>query len=422
MTAIHENSPECTLGQLDLFKIIPTQLSLEKSNFNEYFPISSIRKGSTIEFSISGDGDFYLDLSESLMYATVKITEADGSELKDPTHVKPTPLLLSSLFSQVDVFLNGKLLSSASDTNAYRSYLETLLNYGHSAKSSQLSAALLKPNQINTEHYKNPIDLIGRLHADIFLQRKLLLNHIDLKLRFVPSNSKFCLQTIGQVADTFKPQIEIINFSLFIKRVKPSPTILNAHAAVLENGGTAKYNFRRTEIRSHAIPVGSKTAHIDSVFNGQLPVRIVIGLVENSAFSGDYKTSPFFFEDNNLCYLSLTADGEEVYGKPLQPDFKNNNYIRSYFTLFTGTGSEFRDTGNDISRKDYKNGNVLYCFDLTQDKQADCSSHINLIHQGSVRLELKFADALAKVTNAVIYGEFESLMEIDKYRNVTVDF
>jgi len=421
MTSLHENCSECTLGQLDLFKLPCTQLSIEKTQYTEYFPIASLRQGSTIEFSISGDGDFYLNLSETLVYAQVKITEEDGSELKTPEQVKTTPLLLSSLFSQIDVFFNGKLVSSASDTYAYRAYFETLLNYGHSAKMSQLSAALFQSDQITSAALKKPFDLIGRLHSDVFLQKKFLLNHVDVKLRFVPNDSKFCLQIVGE-DDTLKPKLEIVNMSLFIKRMKPTPQILAAHANVLDSGVSAKYDYRRTQVRVHAIPAGSKAAHIDSVFHGQLPVRIVIGLVEHVAFSGEYKTSPFQFDHHKLSTLSLTADGEEVYGKPLQPDFENNNYIRSYFTLFTGTGSEFRDTGNAISRKDYINGNTLYVFDLTPDSGADCASHVNLIHQGSVRLEIKFAKTTTKPINVVVYGEFESLLQIDKYRNVTLDF
>ena len=49
---------------------------------------------------------------------------------------------LHSLFKQVDVFLKGKQVTQATGTYAYRAYLETLLNYGPSAKDSQLTAAL----------------------------------------------------------------------------------------------------------------------------------------------------------------------------------------------------------------------------------------------------------------------------------------
>ena len=49
---------------------------------------------------------------------------------------------LHSLFKQVDVFLKEKQVTQAAGTYAYHAYLEILLNYGPSAKDSQLTAAL----------------------------------------------------------------------------------------------------------------------------------------------------------------------------------------------------------------------------------------------------------------------------------------
>ena len=54
----------------------------------------------------------------------------------------PVNNFLHSLFRQVDVYLNGKQVTPAMGTYAYRSYIETLLNYDVSAKQSQFSSAL----------------------------------------------------------------------------------------------------------------------------------------------------------------------------------------------------------------------------------------------------------------------------------------
>jgi hypothetical protein len=120
--------------------------------------------------------------------------------------------------------------------------------------------------------------------------------------------------------------------------------------------------------------------------------------------------------------LSLTADGEDCYGKALTPNYEENNFIRSYFTLFTGLGTEFQDTGLGIARNDYKNGYALYVFDLTQDQAADRPCHVNLLRNGVVRLEIKFNKPLPWAVNIIAYAEFEALLEIDKTRNVIVDF
>jgi len=73
-----------------------------------------------------------------------------------------------------------------------------------------------------------------------------------------------------------------------------------------------------------------------------------------------------------------------------------------------------------IGRNDYANGYALCTFDLTAD-QGD-EENFNLIHQGSVRLVLKFAQALAMTVTVVVYAEFENVIEIDRNKNIIYDF
>ena len=46
----------------------------------------------------------------------------------------------------------------------------------------------------------------------------------------------------------------------------------------------------------------------------------------------------------------------------------------------------------------------------------------SLLRQGSVRLALKFAQALPQTVTVVAYAEFENVTEIDRDRNVVFDF
>ena len=83
-----------------------------------------------------------MGFANTYLHLRARIVQTGGTATAVDAVVGPTNLLLYSLFSQVDVFLNDKLISSSSNTYAYRAYLKTLLNYGKAAKESQLTASL----------------------------------------------------------------------------------------------------------------------------------------------------------------------------------------------------------------------------------------------------------------------------------------
>ena len=142
MAFVHHECQECTKSELDLFTIPATQTSITKGQRIEYHPLSNINATSPIEFNVSETGEEYLELAETQLLVKAKITKANGTALDPETKVGPVNLFLHSLFSQVDVSLNERLISPSTNTYPYRAMIETLFNYGGDAKSSQLSMAM----------------------------------------------------------------------------------------------------------------------------------------------------------------------------------------------------------------------------------------------------------------------------------------
>ena len=101
--------------------------------------------------------------------------------------------------------------------------------------------------------------------------------------------------------------------------------------------------------------------------------------------------------------------------KPLQPNFENGSYIRSYVNLLSA-----RDEGNELMRDDFGNGYTFFDFDFTPDSCYGGCFH--LVRRGNLRIEIHFAAALAQTVNVVVYGEFEAVLEIDKGHNVIYDY
>ena len=138
------------------------------------------------------------------------MVKADGTNLTDDSLVGPVNLFLQSLFSQIDVTVNERLISAFTPTYPYRAMIESLLSYGQDAKASQLSSSLFYKDtagqmdtadllaaddavnkELKARHQyikgSRVVDMIGPMHGDIFLQDRHVLNGVDLKLKLIHS-------------------------------------------------------------------------------------------------------------------------------------------------------------------------------------------------------------------------------------------
>ncbi|XP_031788738.1 uncharacterized protein F54H12.2-like [Nasonia vitripennis] len=447
MAFLHSNSCECIKSELDLFTLPPTQTSVENSQFIHYKPVSSLTDDGPLKFVVPGGSD-YLDLAHTMLSIRLQILPnveiAANESTREYSKVAPVNNLLHSLFNQIDVFFNQKLVSPPNNAYPYRAYIETLLNYSAPTMNSHLTSALwyldtpgnmeTPPNIPVTDPTANKgnvyrqyfsingqtVDLIGHLHCDVFNQNKFLLNGVELRLRLVRSKDAFCLM---HASDNDKFNVHIKEASLIVRRVKVSPGIMLAHANTLAKA-TAKYPINRVEVKAFTLHSGVHGDTLDNVILDQIPKRIIIGFVDNRAFNGNRKFNPFNFQHFNINYLSLYVDGVQIPSKPLQPRFTGSKpiFVECYHTLFSGTEIHFLNESLTVTRTDYNKDYCFFAFDLTPDLSANLAFHWNLIKHGSVRVEVKFEHALAATINCIIYAEYDNVLEIDSSRQIITDF
>ena len=475
---MHRESCVCGMDNLELFQVPPTNVALEESKWIEYYPVSSTLNSDTapIEFDIKGQGDEYLDLSQTYLQVVCKFTKGDGTNLTG-NHSTSTPInnILHSLFTEIDVSLNGKIVTPGTDTYPYKAYLEKLLSYkprtletqmractlwekdtpGHMDEAG-LDAAVFAPVELDVEgagalaednahtvtidaplgeavipeHSRNlglrkrhqaVADsvrkvLIDRLHIDLFQQEKFIPNGVDLRLRFNRAKPQFYMMTaVGSSG-----KVVILNMLLWVRKVKPTPTVLNAINQRL-NSETAKYPLRRVEVKTFTIPAGTQSKISDHLFQGQMPKRIVLGFVENAAFNGDNLKNPFHFKNERVKKLEVSINGETISTRPYEPDFQGGLYLRSYLSLYQGLGKLGEDWAPDITLEEYKNGYTLWCIDFTKDQEAQLNK-FHLIETGNLRIEVQFGQNVQQTLNCLVYAEFDNLLEINKQREVNIDY
>lgn len=419
-------------SELDLFQPTPIQASILRSEEVCYNPVNSLDSTNTLEYICLGHGDTYRDLSSICLRLTIKVTKVDKTDYKTTDATQPSIVnnILHSLFRSCSIYLNNKLVSSSDSNYHYRAYIENLLNYGTDAVNTHIEtegwvidnddlddltkntglvqrAALLKDSAT--------IEIMGKIHADIFNQPKLLLNNVDLKVVLELEKPSFYIMEPADINST----IQIQGAVLHVKHVTISPNVLLAHHQIL-NKTNALYEYKHTEIKTFTVPSGNHSISLDNAIVGRLPNVLLFTFVENEAYTGSKLKNPYNFKHMKLTHFCLYVNGIQIPNQVLEADFSSGVYTRLYRTLFTGTGIHHHDRGHQITRKAFAAGFFLLAFDLTTDGAAYDSCR-SLLNQGTIRIDARFKEPLEKTVTCIVYAEYDATMEIDKNRNILLN-
>lgn len=191
-------------------------------------------------------GNDYIDLPLTRLRLKVQILNENGTQLGENAKVGPANLFLHTLFSNIQIELNQKQISSNGANYSYRAMIETLLNYGNDAKESHLTSSLYLPDTpgrmeaVEANHgfaarkkriLKGEIELEGPLHLDILNVNKLLLNNVQIVIKLHKNKPEFSLMT--EAADALKYIIKISEATLVIRKLKLSTAVMVAHQNAL---------------------------------------------------------------------------------------------------------------------------------------------------------------------------------------------
>lgn len=327
-SSFHEVQP----SQLCLFDLPGYQTAVENVSYQKIRPISSITADSPIEFNIAAQNDLtYMDLKRSTMFIKVRITRNNGSKIDSSNNVGPINLVLHSLFSQVDAFVQNRLISSSTGNYSYKAYIQTLLKYGKSAKQSQFTSQLWYADtpgaidEYDTHSGQNlglyqrskfvdngqSVDLQGNICHPLFSMDRYLLNLVAVDVKFYRNRPEFYLLT-GDELSNYK--IEIQDMYLNICKVSVSNGLFVGHQNVLKSQITAKYPYVNTEVKLISIPSGQITFSHNNIFPQARPSKVVVAFVSSKSAAGDFKLSPYNFKHYNLNQITLKVDGIPVPG------------------------------------------------------------------------------------------------------------
>ena len=400
------------MNEVMLFEPVMQQSYLQKLFYRKFHQkIATITPRSPIEFFVKNAAKLYLNLNNSRFMVRCQIVKKDGTNMPAADACKSgvVNLLLHSFFKKVTVLFNNKKVSDPSNMYAYRSYLETLLNCNgdiekyrltfkgwHNDKQDKMDEAEPKDNTGLVERRKycaeSPdIVLIGRPHSDVFHIDKLIPAKIDVSVKLMPNDDKFCIMSCD--GDNLKPTVVIDDMILIIctKQLSDAPEL--AHKTIV---GTInmRLSYTRVLMKHVAIPADSSTVCLDNIFTSVLFNLVVIGFVTDTAFAGSYTENPYNFKNVKIKRTDLFRNGTRVPQFGYLPNFPKKIYNQTYLTFQKQLAFDQGDCCVNISPEEWADGFNLYSFKITNGPIGSGTvSPRSHSETGSARLEFDFETA-----------------------------
>ena len=401
-----------------------------------------------LEFELISSGDDWLDLSECYLNIQWKIRKGDGTNLTyfetngdqaAGITCQPVNLALHSMFRQVDLIMNEKLIYSSGENYPYRAYLTTISNYSNPAKKTWLrqfegfywddagemdadtnQAFVYKAKEMWGGNGGKSTYLRGKLHLDLVHQGRLIPNNVNVRLILTRSRQEFFMMSFVPNQSPFKITIE--SATLEARRVKLAPSEQLRLERVLSSSSGGLYPITHVVVKNFTLSSGAATAEIESMFVGQLPNKIFLLMVTNEAYSGRYNKNPFRFQDFGLTTCSLNVEGKQLPHNAINCDVSANNWIEPYFSYIKNCGLYPYDWGNGVTKQHFTGGLFVLGFDLTFDDSGEGVAYWSPRRFGAVKAHLRFKQGLSETVTLLAFATFDNTVSIDANRTVSFDY
>lgn len=428
----------CSKSEIEVFDPVNVQVALTGGRWYTYMPLNSTDNADSIEFIIPGNSSEMVDLNNISLYIAARIKKGADVNLVEADHVQLVNNAFGALFRNIDVSINGQLITRATREYAYKDYLHRITSYDYPRKGVQQAAIAFYPDTVNQSanlwNAQNTgatarrtmiatserFELRGNPCVDFFETGRLFLPSTDLHLKFYFNEPKFYLQAAdGNTA--YKLALEDVQ--LYVRRVAVADSISNSIRTQLESGTPALYPFTRREISSFNIPTGFTSVNEENVFRGQLGQRYFVALVNAAAAHGSYVTNPFEFKHFNLTEVGLYENGHNIAGPPIKLNMGQHISLNAYYQLLESIGAVGeRALCPPITYEEFKSHCTIFCFTRSPDLSHGEGETTMPSQVGNLSLKLVFSAATTHPITCIVMGEFDSRVQINKDKNVSTDF
>ena len=327
-----------------------------------------------------------MDLQKTRLYVKCKICDIDGG-MPDQEVVFPVNQ------SMIKTLLNN------CENEGMKQKLCTELFYEDTPGAHDS----LNNNPMNEGNYYrkriagsgNTFEMEGSLGEDVLNLENYIINGVDFDLKLYPVRSAFSL-----MSDTPAKEYSLIIEAAILKMctVDVGNTIVSAHNHSLERGGMAQYFFTQSNLNNYSLSMGQRNFS-QTIFQGNIPHKIVVAFVSSDRYNGSYSLNPFHFQHYHVSNMSVFINDVSTPHRPLEMDFKRGYFASALHNILQNNSNVV------IGAQSFDRGYSLFVFDVNTSSNDE---ELALQTSGTVRLEVQFEEEVPESVQVLVYGEFQS--------------
>lgn len=367
----------------------------------------------------------YVFLRTAILYPLVKI-------LFNPVNFLPW-----SLFFERELSLNNEPVSTIPALSHYRTFIETLLNFGQNAKDqvfdsgwwldsagehgSPLAILLLPAFHaiLNQDMFKRRLKAREGANRQIYC--KLFTNFIhqplpfspkiDMKLTLIEAPDGF----VFMLASNHKFKAMILNTQQKLGNWSWTPNV-----CWLMKLCSKKTHFDTVHSQSNLNeminPQGSNCQSQDDTLRGTVPKKIILDLWIPELLQDILNSTHTNLNVRAFHKSWLTLTSEPISSKPLEFLLATGNYGDGYLSVLETTGILFENESPPFPSADWLLGHSLLGFNLIPD--ASDASSVNVIKKGVHGISCRFAILTRATYSIIIYYNQNAINETDALWNM----
>lgn len=443
---------------LNIFKVPRTEISINDCRISTFSPVGT---GITpIQFEIPEMQEF-VDLSRSYFTFKLKLTKSDGKPLKAADKLWLVNNLSHSMVKQFVVRLNGTLINPHTDTYPYKSMFETIVNYNRedgltllkpqgwvnvldlpknwvSTSSSDDSVKVtawtdnqktgLTALQEESKKYYNddsddllPVHLKFKPHVEPFWFPYVMKPGVQMQFEIHFHDPVFWSMVASGNAKKLRFQDTDIDVRFHLARLRLNSSVYNDLLLKTNNKNqTAVYPVVRSELRTFTWDSSTQQRfEEDNIFNGRVPQRVMVAIVDSKSFNGTKDYYPFSFLKAKIKQIKQIVQSEEYPYETLELTQDDRYDYDGYFRWLQASGARIKSQPNMVREADWgedKNCN-LFMWNNVGNGNAD-SGMMNPNKKGNVRIEIDAHATPGFISTVLVYGEFENIVTINSVNDV----